>query len=234
MNVSAVFLGGIVLGGILSAACGFDLFRSVAPPRPAPSDAERALARTKILLEACESSRSAALDDAGAASEAARRLAAETDFLREEAAEVSKGRSALELLLRERLVQMRQDSDCLLDEIDRAHRAVADGRVQLLELALDFFDRPRPEVDGELARRFLSVEPDSWCEVDLLRELVVRLRRHSPEILLGLGRSSDGSSRQRDFAGAMGADARRPGDLQHELPAPAAFRVEEPFLPRSP
>jgi len=187
MHQSAIFFGGVLLGGVLSAACGFDLYDS-------SSDEIRAL---RVDL-ASSGQRSAAVQR-----DCERLLAAQADV-----------RRTVDLLgadlghFQDLHAQAEEERDTLRDSLAVAEEAIHDLERRLVDsgaaaaarerdlerLVLRYFSVPRPTSDVDLALEFLRADGT----LESRRKLVTRLAHFSPEILLSL---NCGPAEPRPLAG---------------------------------
>lgn len=199
MQHSAVFLGGAVLGGIISAACGFDLY----PIEEAAYSKVNVLKAHTAELEASlaqsrEEHRKLAEAEANARTDVDR-VRADLALARQDisivqgenqtyAARLDELSSQIEDLTGE-LTITQEDLSRLQGETLLAREAARTVQDDLFTLGLRLFSIPRPETDRDLAAAFLL----SGRPTEQLQELVLQLRYHSPNLLLSLGFARAGS-----------------------------------------
>jgi hypothetical protein len=199
MQHSAVFLGGALLGGVLAAACGFDLY-----PIEETAHATLVAARARSAdldkeLEVVHDDQRRLLESEAEARVGAGRMAQDLELVRQE---LDTARADKETIvnrlddrdhqldrLSEELVLTRADLTRFRGELAAARDAADDARSDLFALALRFFSVPRPESDRGLAAAFLSSDRTPGELV----EFVLNLRYNSPDLLLSLGLAQSGS-----------------------------------------
>ena len=178
MQHSAVFFGGVVLGGILSAACGFDLYESREENRQAIGALRGEIDRVEEDLGAAREDRSRILTQKVTVEKRVRVLEADLDHSQAVQAGVEAERDEF----RDRL----EETELLAQALDQQLadlRILAQRQRQDIErLVLRYFAVPRPESDTDLVLEFFRV--DGTLEAQ--RDLVLSLCQHSPEILLSL------------------------------------------------
>ena len=206
MQHSATFLGGVALGGLLAAACGFDLYpieetaRMTLVAAQARSvdiekklEAHRADQRLLILSEASARGELAMARGAlGTARGALATARGELDTMRAQnerlANRVDDGQHQVDRLTDE-LALTRADLGRLGGELAFARESAEAVREDLFALGLRFFSVPRPQSDRDIAAAFLSSDRTT----DELVALVLNLRYESPDLLLSLGFARRGS-----------------------------------------
>jgi len=224
MQHSAVFLGGALLGGVLAAACGFDLYpieeaahSTLVDLRSRSDGLERALGDARIehrrTLEA-QALAAAVSGRLGDDLELSRRelatarrdldtARAEKDTLAGRLDDVESDAAAIAA----ELALARDERTQLAAALARAHGATLATRRDLSALALRFFSTPRPAADLDLAAAFLSGDRR---EGEILA-LVVELRRYSPELLLSLGFARPDACRLETVGGGAAVATGVPG-----------------------
>jgi len=199
MQHSATFLGGVALGGLLAAACGFDLYpieetarMTLVAAQARSVDIEKKLEAHRAdqrLLILSEASARGELDMARGELGTAR---GELDTMRAQnerlANRVDDGQHQVDRLTDE-LALTRADLGRLGGELAFARESAEAVREDLFALGLRFFSVPRPQSDRDIAAAFLSSDRTT----DELVALVLNLRYESPDLLLSLGFARRGS-----------------------------------------
>jgi len=218
MHSTGVFFGGLAVGGILAAACGFDLFpggrgdgRASEAARTELKEARSALARAAESARRAEA-RSVELEaklaaardrqglDAGLEKVIASR-SAEADFLRSEAAHLGA-----------ELRAAREAAQAAQSENRRLRRDV-------LHHILDYFARERSPAEAGLVTRYLATDASKEEQHALVLELLKRNR----EAMLARPQA------EGDPAVAIEpAAAREPGGLGGVVPAVDAADALDP------
>jgi hypothetical protein len=193
MQQFLAFLGGCILGGLLSAAAGVRIFEFGATDRHALAEREEVASALRDELESVKIDRDAFIERlrraersaAGSRQESAR-SAREADALRLRRASLDE-----ELLgARSELARTRDDLTRLRVRLTESHdegaRALAAAEILAAErdrLILELFSRPLGSADRELVRELLKGDGTLGEKF----RAVVALRRYSPELLLALG-----------------------------------------------
>jgi len=199
MQHSATFLDGVALGGLLAAACGFDLYpieetarMTLVAAQARSVDIEKKLEAHRAdqrLLILSEASARGELDMARGELGTAR---GELDTMRAQnerlANRVDDGQHQVDRLTDE-LALTRADLGRLGGELAFARESAEAVREDLFALGLRFFSVPRPQSDRDIAAAFLSSDRTT----DELVALVLNLRYESPDLLLSLGFARRGS-----------------------------------------
>ena len=206
MQNSAVFVGGALLGGVLVAACGFDLYpveeeaqlafdyvkaRNVRLERDlevSREDGRRLLeSQTMVWDEGFRARQDLALSRKNfeAACEDLALAQSDNDVLN---ASVSDLQEEM-VLLGEELLLTREDLSRFRGELGLARESNELIREDLFRMVLRFFAVPRSPADRDLAAAFLSSE----CDTGDIIALVLELRRSNPELLLSLGLARPGA-----------------------------------------
>ena len=189
MQISGVFLGGAVVGGVLAAACGFDFF---------PGQRAESVQLTKMRgevqsLRTAVSERDTELMEAVLSREDQER---DLTSLRRELSEshralvdLAKSEAAKRRTLDRRVASLSDSAERARKERFRHRAEIESLEVSLAGLEAESFDlmlkvfRERRAEDDAV---FVSDYLDSGASEARKRELVVHLRRHSPEVLLSL------------------------------------------------
>ncbi len=220
MQKAAAFFGGAFLGGVLSAACGFDLFRDdrEREPRETIAGLKEELRGTKALLDQSKEllrttdSRAKALGEKLASREVApagRTAQAELAQVRPELA-AYRGEIAR---LQTEIEANRRSRDAAADEARRWESLLKDQ-------VLSFFSRERDEWDAALASKFLAAAGSKEAQ----QELILALIRRNKPILMSLphGEGSEGgfgaASAELAPATAREGESTLPGESSQRRP----------------
>ncbi|MEM7263225.1 MAG: hypothetical protein AAF488_14640 [Planctomycetota bacterium] len=193
MQQFVVFLGGAVLGAVLSAACGIDFF-------PSPLERGVSLARSRQIVsdlkrdaEGLRTDRDRALKNFRREERVASARARDLVVVRGELAEARKANRGLigdlggsQHRLRQansQLASATSTISALRRDLNETEDELGLARSELRRQSFDFFSRSRGPEDRELARTFLR--GDGTLEEK--REFIIQLKRRSPELLLTLG-----------------------------------------------
>ena len=199
MQHSATFLGGVALGGLLAAACGFDLYPIEETARMTLVAAQARSVDIEKELEAHRADQRLLILSEASAREAAERVTQELDLMRGEldttrarnerlANRVDDGQHHVDRLTDE-LALTRADLGRLGGELAFARESAEAVREDVFALGMRFFSVPRPQSDRDIAAAFLSSDRTT----DELVALVLNLRYQSPDLLLSLGFARRGS-----------------------------------------
>ena len=220
MQHFAAFLGGLILGVLLAAASGLDLYDRRARYLNQLENTRGSLARLRDRLDEVELDRRRIVEKLRGAQDDAVR--SERDLLATQSRLDAVRSAQVDLHQSLRTTSDRLESLELALEVSEAGREVADDRIRELrdEVAqleetrdhhvLALFDASNPDTFLRLARRFLRVSED----VATKRQLILSLRRTRPEWLLSLGEPQP----PRAVVGAA-----RP---EHARPVPSSHRLE--------
>jgi hypothetical protein len=211
MHSTGVFFGGLAVGGILAAACGFDLFPEERGERRALEGARTELREVKsVLVRTQEISRR----EAARAAE----LEAQVAALRERGA----GHAALEQTHVRQTAEadlLRRESARLGAELRAALAAALAAQAEsrrlrrdVLEQIIDFFALERGPHDAALVSRFLATDAAKEEKQALVLELIKR----NKEVLLALPHGTGPGE-----AAIEPAAAREPGGLGGIAPGAA-------------
>jgi hypothetical protein len=226
-----LFFGGLLLGGLLSAACGFDLFSPEAARREALLAEKEARQRSEAALE-IEQARARELSRKLARlEEESEALSREHALAVEAAAALARAASVLGRELAEkseRLEAVDSHAARLERELSEARREASRLLAELDLQALRFFSRPRPADDVDLAGECL-LRDGALAEK---REVVVNLRRYSPDLLLSL--RSRPAERPGRLAPGVSPGAYEVGRGSEPLPSIAPASPHRGHLPETP
>ena len=208
MHTAAVFFGGAMLGGVLSAACGFDLFRgmktgadAVPPARPPAASNADELPRLKEALASVRGEADRMKARSGDLEKAVERLTTQA----------GSGEDKFRLL-NERVARSNADAERARGELSRLSGEVASSRRAALDLvsqvsklrrerqtmALRFVERSRGAEDVPLVAEYLHSdasleEKDAFLRalIPFNKDLLLSLPRESAAVRALLGGEGD-------------------------------------------
>ncbi|HVR76436.1 MAG TPA: hypothetical protein VMT52_19055 [Planctomycetota bacterium] len=181
MHTSAGFFGGVVVGGVLAAACGFDLF---------PEERTNGVQLTEA-REALEKLKGAIVRSEARAGDLRSRLAqAETDLgeRRTQLESANRERRVSEEEVEKRVLQSRAEAERahgdlakVDEELSAARRTLAaagadvkSARTAVLDQLLRFFSRERDPVDARLVADYLATGASREEKQTLILEVLKR------------------------------------------------------------
>jgi len=209
MHRIAAFFGGIAAGGVISAACGFDLFEADRTQEAqavvdrlkaeAAGTRDRLKRAEELLRESSQKSQSLQEKLASCESQVSAIKVPEAARLQGEAARARAEASEL----RSTLARTQLEADAGRKALLEAHRVVEDLRQLLHDQVLAFFARERDEWDAGLVSSYLKSEASR----DSQKELLLALIERNKPLLLHLTRQDGPGTARIEPAVAPGGTA---------------------------
>lgn len=231
MNTSAVFFGGVVVGGVLAAACGFDLFPEERTKGVQLSEARDALGKLKDAIVRSEAR----------AGELRSRLAQVETELGEQRTQLESASRLREEEAEKRVALCRAEAERANGDLAKvdgellaarqtlaaAGADVKSARAAVLDQLIRFFSRERDPIDARLVVDFLATGASSEEKQTLILEVLKKNKHLLLELPHGGARSAPAKVDAGGLgSGSQGSPGRRTSRPEAVSAVPASARDE--------